>query len=122
MRGSARAKGVIILSRGKLLAAVVVPLCVVAFFLFRGLRPSSGLSQEKFVQVYVELSVASSAFSADSSKLEEERARIFREAGVTQDAMDDFVDKLSRNPGEWPGAWKRIVEKLEQKRQELNSP
>jgi hypothetical protein len=94
-------------------------LCILAFLLIRGSTSSSELSKEKFVQVYVHLSMAREMFSADSAKLEEEKGRIFKEAGVTPQDVDDFANRLNQNPGEWAEVWKKIVERLEQKREEL---
>lgn len=107
------------MTRAKWLIIGAVVACVVMFFLFRGMRSSSGLSAEQFVEVYVELSIASETFSADSIKLEEERIRIFKEAGVTPEEIDGFVGRLNRDPGQWADVWRKIVERLEQRRQEL---
>jgi hypothetical protein len=96
-----------------------VILCILGFLLIRGSTSSSELSHEKFVEIYVELSIAKELFLADSTKLEEEKERIFKEANVTPRQMDDFANKLNQNPGEWAQVWKKIVERLEQKREEL---
>lgn len=112
-------KGVDILSRVKWLAIVAVIVCVVAIFLLRNPKLSPKLSSDKFAEVYVELSIAKEIFSADSAKLKEEKERIFKEANVTPQEMDDFANKMSQNPGEWAQVWKKIVERLEQKREEL---
>ena len=106
-------------ARTKLFILAGAVFCVLAFFLIRGWLSSPELSEDKFVEVYVELSVASEMFSADSSKLMDERARIFREAGVTQDEMDHFVNRLSQEPAQWAGVWEKVVERLEERRQKL---
>jgi len=97
----------------------VLILCIPGFLLFRCSTSSSELSQEKFVEVYVELSIAKEMFSTDSAKLEEEKGRIFEEANVTPQELDYFAERLNQNPGEWAQVWKKIVERLEQKREEL---
>ena len=106
-------------ARTKLLTLVGALFCVLAFLLIRGWLSSPELSEDKFVEVYVELSVASEMFSADSVKLQEERTRIFREAGVTEDEVDGFVNRLSQEPAQWAGVWEKVVERLEERRQEL---
>jgi hypothetical protein len=96
-----------------------VILCILGFLLIRSSTSSTELSHEKFVEVYVELSIAKEIFAVDSAKLGEEKGRIFKEAGVTPQEMDDFAKKLNQKPGEWAEVWKKIVERLEQKREEL---
>jgi hypothetical protein len=110
------------LSRLKWLIVAVILACIVAFFLIRGLGSSSKLSVDKFAEVYVQLSIASDTLSSDSVKFEKERGRILEEAGVTQSEMDEFVQRLDRKPTEWAEVWKKIVEKLEQRRQQVKSP
>jgi hypothetical protein len=83
-------------------------------------RSSSGLSEEKFVEVYVNLSIAKEMFAADSLKLEVERKKIFEQTGVTRDEIVSFVNRLSQKPQQWDRVWKMIVEKLEERRQQLN--
>ena len=110
------------MSRLKWLIVAVILICIVGFFLIRGLGFSSKLSADKFAEVYVELSIASDTLSSDSVKFEQERARILREAGTTQNEMDEFVRRLDKKPLEWADVWKKIVEKLEQRRQQVKSP
>jgi len=110
------------LRRVSLLVIAAVVVCVVGVFLFRGLRSSPRLSSDKFAEVYVQFSIASDTLSSDSVKLEDERSRIFKQAGVTQSEMDEFIQRLDKKPTQWADVWKKIVEKLEQRRQRLKSP
>ncbi len=82
-------------------------------------RSSSGLSEEKFVEVYVQLSIAGDMFAADSLKLEGERKKIFEQAGVSRDDIVGFVNRLNQKPQQWDRVWKKIIEKFEEKRQQL---
>jgi hypothetical protein len=110
------------LSRLKWLIVGVILACIVAFFLISGLGSSPKLSTDKFAEVYVQLSIASDTLSSDSVKFEQERGRILREAGITQSEMDEFVQRLDKKPTGWADVWKKIVEKLEQRRQQVKSP
>lgn len=110
------------MSRLKWLIVGVILACIVAFFLIRGLGSSPKLSTDKFAEVYVQLSIASDTLSSDSVKFEQERGRILREAGITQSGMDEFVQRLDKRPTGWADVWKKIVEKLEQRRQQVKSP
>jgi hypothetical protein len=97
-------------------------LCIVVLLLLRGQMLSPDFSEDKFVEVYVQFSLAAEEFKSDSLTLAEERQRILEQAGVTRDEMDDFVDRLNERPQEWGRVWERIVQRLEEKRQELKSP
>ena len=109
----------VVLGRLRLFTVGAILIFMILFFLPGCLKQSSGISKDKFAEVYVELSIAKETFFADSAKLEEEKGRIFKEANVTPQEMDDFANKLNQNPGEWAQVWKKIVERLEQKREEL---
>ncbi len=97
-------------------------LCVFVFLLLLNLISSSRISEDKFVEVYVQLSIAQEMFAQDTLKLQEEKRKIFQEAKVTPDEMNKFVEKLNQRPEKWSRIWKRIVEALEQKRQDLKEP
>jgi amino acid permease len=85
-------------------------------------RSSTKLPEERFVDVYVKLSIANVLFTSDSLKLKEEKKKIFELAKVTPEQMDSFVKIHNQKPEQWVRIWKRILEKLEQSRQEIKSP
>lgn len=87
-------------------------LCIIVFLLFRALRSSPNLSEKKFVDVYVQLSIAHETFASDTLKLKEEKDKILHKAGVTQKEMDHFVKRHDQNPGEWTRIWKNIMDRL----------
>jgi hypothetical protein len=110
------------MSEAKLLIIAGLILCVIVFLLIRGKISSPDGAQDKFVQVYVEFLLAAEKFKSDSLGLEDERQRILRQAGVTREEMDAFVDRLNEKPQDWAEVWEKIVQKLQEKRQELKSP
>jgi hypothetical protein len=107
------------MSGTKLLIIGGLILCVVILLSIHGHMSSPEGVEEKFVEVYVQFSLAAEKFKSDSLGLAEERQRILKQAGVTQDEMDDFVDRLNERPQDWAEVWEKIVQKLEEKRQEL---
>ena len=109
-------------SRTKLFIVAGLILCVIAFLLLRGQMSSSDLTEDKFVEVYVQFSLAAEKFKSDSLQLAEEQERVLQQAGVTRAEMNDFVDHMNERPHEWGRVWERIVQRLEEKRQELKSP
>ncbi|MGB8657465.1 MAG: hypothetical protein WCE90_06725 [Candidatus Zixiibacteriota bacterium] len=76
-------------------------------------RLSSELSEDKFVKVYVQLSIARETLAPDTLKLQEEKDSIFRQAGVSREELDHFIAQCHQNPQRWIRIWKRIVEQLE---------
>jgi hypothetical protein len=106
-------------SRTKLLIIGGLVICFVIFLLIRGQMSSPDFAQDKFVEVYVQFSLAAEKFKSDSLGLAEERQRILKQAGVTRDELDDFVDRMNERPHEWGKVWEKIVQKLEEKRQEF---
>ncbi len=106
-------------SRTKLFIIGGLILCILVFFLIHVFRSPSGLSEDEFVEIYVQLSMASEMFAPDTLKLKEEKKRVYEAAEVTQDEIDDFVKRYNQKPDRWARVWKKIVEKLEQRRQDL---
>ena len=104
------------MTRTKLLIIGGLILCIFVFLWFGVLRSPSGLSEDKFVDIYVQLSIASEMFATDTTKLEEEKERIFEETKVTQNEIDDFVKRCNNKPERWAQVWKKIVERLEERR------
>jgi hypothetical protein len=95
----------------RLIGAFLV--CIIAFLLFRAFRPSSKeFSEDKFVEVYVQLSIANDSFPSDSLKLKEEKKKILEQAEVTQEQIDDFVQRYNQKPEKWARVWKKIMERL----------
>jgi len=109
-------------SRTKLLIVGGLVLCIVVFLLIRGPMSSSDLTEDKFVEVYVQFSIAAEKFGSDSVRLAQEQDGILRQASVTRDEMDDFVDRLNQRPHDWGKVWEKVVQQLEEKRQELKRP
>lgn len=109
-------------SRTKLFIVAGLVLCVIVFLLLRGPMSPLDLTEDKFVEVYVQFSIATEKFRSDSLKLAEEQEKILRQAGVTRDEMNDFVDRLNQRPHDWGKVWEKVVQQLEEKRQELKRP
>jgi len=107
------------LSRTRLLIIGGLIFCILVFLWLGVLRSPSELSENQFVEIYVQLSIATEMFAADTVKLKEEKERIFEQAGVTHDEIDGFINRLNQKPQEWEKVWKKIVEKLEKRRQDL---
>jgi hypothetical protein len=110
------------MSKAKLLIIAGLILCVIIFLLIRGQISSPDGAQDKFVEVYVQFALAAEKLKSDSLALKEEQRRILDQAEVTRDEMDAFVDRLNEEPQEWAEVWERIVQRLQEKRQELKSP
>jgi len=105
------------LLKNKLITVISVAfLLIILFIIFDRLKTSSELSVEEFVEVYVQLSVASEMYDADPAKLEQEREKILEEFGVTQEEIDHFVKEYNQNPEKWAKVWEKIVRRLEEEK------
>jgi DNA anti-recombination protein RmuC len=87
---------------------------IILFIVFNHLKTSAKLSEEKFVELYVQLSIASEIYDTDPAKLEEERKKIFEKYGVAQEKLDQFVKEYNQNPEKWANVWEKIVRRLEE--------
>jgi hypothetical protein len=87
---------------------------IILFIVFNHLKTSAKLSEEKFVELYVQLSIASEMYDTDPAKLEEGRKKIFEKYGVAQEKLDQFIKEYNQNPEKWANVWERIVRRLEE--------
>jgi len=95
---------------------------IILFIVFNSLKTSSELSQEKFVEVYVQLSVASEMYDTDPAKLKEERKKILKKYSVTQEEIDHFIKEYNQNPEKWAKVWEKIVGRLGEEKEKTNPP
>lgn len=110
-------------SKRKWILLAVLSLCVVAaLVIIWSHRSSSEISENKFVDVYVQLSLANELYSADSLQLREEKEKIYRQAQVTPKEMDSFVKERRQKPEQWTRIWKKILQKLESSSRAPKSP
>jgi preprotein translocase subunit SecG len=110
-------------SKRKWILFGVLFFCImVALVIIWSHRSSSEISETKFVDVYVQLSLANEFYATDSLKLREEKEKIFRQAQVTPKEMDSFVKERKQKPEQWESIWKKILEKLESNPQAPKSP
>jgi hypothetical protein len=93
---------------GILLICIIVVLAIIGSH-----RSPSEISENKFVDVYVQLSLADELYASDSLKAMEEREKIYRQAKVTPEEMDSFVKEQRQQPERWERIWKKIMQKLE---------
>jgi DNA repair ATPase RecN len=93
----------------------VLFLLTILFIIFSRLKTSPKLSEEKFVEVYVQLSMASEMYDTSSTKLEE-RKKILEKYNVTQEEIDRFIKEYNRNPEKWAKVWEKIVRRLDEEK------
>lgn len=100
-----------------IIALLIVLVAIIVFVIVDDLNTSSEFSGEKFVEVYVQLSIVSDMYATDPPKLEEERKNILEKYRVTQKEIDHFVKEYNRNPEKWAEVWEKIVRRLEEEKE-----
>jgi hypothetical protein len=97
-------------SRYKIIIVLFV-LILLTLIMFFSLR-HSGMSEDKFVEVYIQLSMAQVRFQNNPEKLEAERKKIFSEYKFSQKEMDRFLKSYKKNPEKWVTLWEKINQRL----------
>ncbi|MFQ6031817.1 MAG: DUF4296 domain-containing protein [Candidatus Zixiibacteriota bacterium] len=95
---------------------------IILFIIFNSQKTSSRLSEEKFVEVYVQLSFASKMYETNPAKLGQERKKVLEQHAVTQEEIDRFIKEYNINPEKWAKVWERIVRRLEQEKEKTTPP
>jgi uncharacterized membrane-anchored protein YhcB (DUF1043 family) len=106
-----------LLKKKSIVIILAVFLSIILFIIFYRPKTSTKLSEDKFVEVYVQLSIASEMYDTSLTKLEEERRKILEKFGVTQEEIDHFIKEYNQNPEKWAKVWGKIVRKLEDEKE-----
>jgi len=80
------------------------------------------ISTEKFVEIYVDLSIVAEKFLNDSTKLAQSQDSIFLAHKTSREQFDNFRKKMDAEPENWTQVWEKIVKKLEELDREANKP
>lgn len=84
---------------------------IVAFVLFLILHHKSP-DEDKFVEVYVQLSIAQTKYQGDPAKLETERERIFSKYKFSQKELNRLIKFYQKHPEKWVELWEKITQRL----------
>ncbi|HEX9912592.1 MAG TPA: hypothetical protein VGB01_05010 [candidate division Zixibacteria bacterium] len=91
-----------------LILFILTLLTLILIFSFR----HSVMSEDKFVEVYIQLSIAQEKFRNNPEKLVAERKKIFSENKFSRKEMDRFLKSYKKNPEKWVKLWERINQRL----------
>jgi len=87
---------------------IIIILAVIMFFAIHHSR----MSEDKFIEIYIQLSIAQEKFRNNPEKLVAERKKIFSEYKFSQKEMDRFLKSYKKNPEKWVTLWERISQRL----------
>jgi hypothetical protein len=107
-------------SRYKLLLIIIFLLVLLLVLLF--FTRNRGENQDKFIEVYVQLSLAQLKFKDDPEKFEIEKEKIFSEYKFSQKELDEFLQTYRSNPERWVKLWERINQRLSELIERDKSP
>lgn len=88
--------------------SIVLLLAFVIIFFFA----NRGVSEEKFIQVYIQFSLAQLKFEHEPEKFEEEKQKIFSEYKFSQKELERLVQHYKKNPEKWVLLWEKINQRL----------
>ena len=84
---------------------------IVAFVLFLILRHKSP-DEDKFVEVYIQLSMAQMKFQDNPDRLAIERKKVFSEYKYSQKELDRLIKFYQKHPEKWVELWEKINQRL----------
>lgn len=87
---------------------ILVIVALILFLLFRPKSPDEG----KFVEVYIQLSIAQMKFQDNPERLATERKKIFSEYKYSQKELDRFIKFYQKQPEKWVQLWEKINQRL----------
>ncbi len=96
--------------RYKLLLIIILLLVLLLVLLLFTRNRKDG--EEKFVEVYVQLSLAQLKFKDQPEKFEAEKETIFSQYKFSQKELDEFLQTYRKNPERWLKLWEKINQRL----------
>jgi len=103
--------------KGKMLFVLFLAVVVVVAIILIS-RSSSLLPEEKFVQLYIQLSLAHEKYKYNPPELEKEKNRILEKNQVTMEDVDKFIKAYKKRPEKWVKLWEKINQELERLKRE----
>lgn len=103
--------------KGRILIVLFLVVVVVVAIILTS-RSSSPIPEEKFVQLYIQLSLAHEEHKYNPPKLEKEKKRILEESQVTMEDVDKFIKAYKKKPEKWVKLWEKINQELERLKRE----
>jgi len=85
-------------------------------------KPANSLSDSQFVDIYVQLSLASQEYALDPLAFHQEKEKIFSQFQISENQFKKFHQKYQDQPEKWVDLWKKINRKLEEKLKEVQKP
>lgn len=102
-----------LLSKKVFLPLIVVGFILVLFLIYHNL--SKPLSEEKFVKIYVELTLLPTEPPSDQKLFLKKKKEILNKYKVEQKDIDYFIAEYKKDPEKWISVWKKINKRLEEK-------
>jgi len=87
---------------------ILLLLALVIFFFLQ----DRGMSEDRFIEIYIQLSLVNEEFKDNPEKLEAERKKIFSEYKFSQKELDKFLQSYRKNPERWVRLWEKINQHL----------
>jgi len=94
-------------SRWKLYAFLALILIFPLFFL-RDSYLQTTLSEREFVKLYAEVVKLQARLADQPMKAQSETKKMLDSAGVTEEQMNRFIERVSEKPEKWAEIWEKI--------------
>ena len=98
----------------KMEVAAFAALCFLVLAACRDGRPGQGLPEAEFVDLYVELKLASVVFANDVDKVNETRRVILAQHGMTPSDFREHYVRLMDHPEAWRSFQERVIAKVDE--------
>ena len=98
--------------------AVLFTVVLIALSFADNRESDESITIEQFVDLYVDLSIATESFLDDSIGLAQAQDSIFTTHEIKKTQFDSFRRKIDAEPEKWSEIWQEVVRKLEQRDKE----
>ncbi len=102
--------------RNILILSSLVVIVILGIILIR--NPGPPIPEEKFVDLYIKLSLIHEKYKYNPSELEKEKQRILEENKITMEDIDKFIKEYKKKPEKWVKLWEKINQELERLKRE----
>jgi DNA repair ATPase RecN len=79
---------------------------------------SRPIPEDKFVELYIKLSLIHEKYKYNPPELEKEKQKILDENNITMQDVEKFIKKYKKKPEKWVKLWEKINQELERLKKE----
>ncbi|MBX2976267.1 MAG: DUF4296 domain-containing protein [Ignavibacteriaceae bacterium] len=92
---------------------------LISLLILSGCNQSRIIDEQKFVDFYADMSLASDSIGFDTESLKSIRIELHKKYGTSEEMFNETIKHFHENPKQWDSFLSKVMDKLEEDRKSL---